>query len=107
MAKHFKLQAFIAWSRHDEVMVVCPDSEVDMVVELLQQAHAFTWAALHEALGLIQMPSIGLFFEDVNVDFCCRKSVKASCITPSNTIEPPPGYVVMPTTLKGIPTWGL
>lgn len=105
LCQHFKLEAFIAWSRHDEVIVVAPDHEVDLAAEMLQQAHAFTWAALHEALGLVQMPTIGLWFDDVNVDIVCRKEVTKSCVTPSNTVEPPKGYIITPAQIKGVKTW--
>lgn len=105
LCQHFKVDAYINWSRHDEVMVVAQDADVVMVVEMLQQAHAFTWAALHEALGLIQMPTIGLWFEDVNVDTVCRKEVTKSCLTPSNKVEPPMGGIVTPSQLKGIARW--
>lgn len=107
LCKHFGLTAFIAWTRHDEVMIVAADHEVQMATELIQQAHAFTWAALHEALGLYQMPTIGMWFEDVNIDTVCRKEVTASCLTPSNTVEPPKGYKVLPADLKGVSTWAV
>ena len=105
LCQHFKLEAFIAWSRHDEVIAVAPDHEVDLAAEMLQQAHAFTWAALHEALGLVHMPTIGLWFDDVNVDTVCRKEVTKSCLTPSNTVEPPKGYIITPAQIKGVKTW--
>jgi DNA polymerase gamma 1 len=105
MAEYAGLKAKLIWSRHDEVIVLAPDSEVTQVSELLQQAHIFTWAALHEKLGLYDLPSHGLLFEEINVDTVCRKEVDSPLETPSISDPEPVGYYIKASETKGYSFW--
>lgn len=105
MANYAGLQSKIVWSRHDEVMVLCPEQEVVMASELLQQAHIFTWAALHDQLKLYDLPNHGLLFDEVNVDTVCRKEVNTAIVTPSISDNEPVGYYITPDEVKGFSLW--
>lgn len=105
MATMCNLEAKIIWSRHDEVIVLAPESEVTLASELLQQAHIFTWAALHEKLGLYDLPSHGLLFDEINVDTVCRKEVDKAISTPSLIDLEPNGYYIKPGQIKGFNQW--
>ena len=85
---------------------MAPESEVEMVAELMQQAHCFTWGAFHESLGLYDMPEYGLLFDSVDVDTTVRKDPTQVVVTPS--ISDPglePGYSIKSTEFKGFTDW--
>ena len=103
MCHHFKVNARVIWTRHDEVIVLVPDSEVKAAAELLQMAHVYSWAAVYEELGLPDMPNRGLLFDGVEVDTVVRKSPTANCTSPSNPVQPPDGYTL--TDFTGIDSW--
>lgn len=105
MLKLAKLEARLIWSRHDEVILLAPESEVKLVAELMQQAHAFTWAAFHQQLGLLDIPSMGLLFDSIDVDTVCRKEVDLSLQTPSNSTEVADGYSILPSEFTGLSDW--
>jgi len=103
MCKHFKVNARVIWTRHDEVIVLVPDNEVKVAAEILQMAHVYSWAAVYEELGLEDMPNRGMLFDGIEVDTVVRKSPTANCTSPSNKVQPPDGYTL--TEFKGISSW--
>ena len=105
MANYAGLKSKIIWSRHDEVLVLCPEAEVNIASEVLQQAHIFTWAALHDQLRLYDLPNHGLLFDEVNVDKVCRKEVNKPISTPSIDDNEPVGYYIKPDEINGFSQW--
>ncbi len=105
MANHANIRSKIIWSRHDEVLVLCPESEVSMASELLQQAHIFTWAALHDQLKLYDLPNHGMLFDEINVDTVCRKEIDKAIVTPSIDDKEPIGYYIKPEEINGFSQW--
>lgn len=106
MFRYAGLKSRLVWSRHDEVIVMCPESEVKLASEILQQAHTFTWAAFHECLGLYDIPTQGLLFDAIDVDTTVRKEPDVALTTPSNQNDPHPnGYSLYPEDFKGFESW--
>jgi DNA polymerase gamma 1 len=106
MINHANLKSRLIWSRHDEVIVMCPDSEVELTSELLQQSHTFTWAAFHECLNLYDLPTPGLLFDSIDVDVTVRKDPTKPIVTPSMPhSDVPDGYSIPSTSFKGFSDW--
>ena len=105
MANYAGLKSKIIWSRHDEVLVLCPEAEINIASEVLQQAHIFTWAAIHDQLRLYDLPNHGLLFDEVNVDMVCRKTVDKPISTPSIDDKEPVGYYIKPDEINGFSQW--
>lgn len=103
MCRHFSIDSKIIWSRHDEVIALVPDSQYQLAAEILQVAHVYSWAALHEQLGLFDMPNLGLLFEGVEVDTTVRKNPSDPCVTPSSPQSVTPGFTL--ELFNGIDTW--
>lgn len=103
LCRHFNVDARVIWSRHDEVIILARDNAILQAGNILQVAHTYCWAALHEELGLYDMPALGLLFDDITVDTTVRKNPSDPCITPSNTEVIYPGYTL--DNLPGIANW--
>ena len=105
MAQYAGLKSQIVWSRHDEVVLLVPENEVTIAAEILQQAHMYTWAALHDELKLYDFPTHGLLFDEINVDKVCRKEVDTKIFTPSIDDNEEIGYYINIEDIKGFNTW--
>lgn len=91
LIKKLKIDALFMFSYHDEVWFMVSEKDRYRFAYVLQLAHLLTWAYFFKRLGFNDIPWVYQFFSSVNLDRCFRKEVNDSQITPSNSIEVPPG----------------
>lgn len=85
------LNARLILTIHDEVHYLCPDNEVDELVDLMFHAHAFCYASAFAISGFKGVPASFIYPESIEVDKLLRKTCHDDCVTPSQPNPVPPG----------------
>jgi len=75
------------WLHHDELLCIADEEDEDVCTWLLNVAHCWTWAFLHESVELYDMCTVGIFFDDSFSQKCFRKSHDTKTASVSNTNE--------------------
>lgn len=85
--------------RHDELWFYVEESRAKEFAKIMNKAHALTWAAFLESIGIYHLPKALLGFSSVNIDHCLRKEVDAPTVTCSGGVSYPDGEAFEPGDL--------
>lgn len=95
-AKKLGVMSHVCWAYHDEMLALSRDEDSVVCSDIFQVAHAYTWAALHEAVGLNDMSLGGLLFDSIEIDRIFRKEADESTLSPSQRRPEPDGVCLTP-----------
>ena len=94
--RHYRVNASVIQSLHDEVVSISRRGHEAIAVRCYNIAHLLAWSVASERIGIFNLPESYAWFSGVAVDCCWRKSPSASQVTPSNAEDPPNGLEVAP-----------
>lgn len=87
LCKAHGINSRVIWLHHDEFLCYANEEDAEVCAWLLNVAHAWTWAFTHETCEIYDMSTVGVFFDDVLIQKCFRKSADLSLVTATNKDE--------------------
>lgn len=85
--KYYEIDGRFCIAIHDEIWTIVDKKHRIKAAWVLQLCHAMTWAIFYDAYGFDTMLFDGLFASEINIDYCIRKEVDKSTITPSHEYQ--------------------
>jgi DNA polymerase gamma 1 len=96
LCRKHNIDSRVIFLLHDEYVTITDRQDVDVAAWLFSVAHAWTWAYSNEAMGIYDMCSVGVWFDDILINKCLRKTHNWKTNTPTNPDEDmPDGDVIL------------